>query len=308
MYTKQRTDNMQKHFISKIAAAMMSAAMLFSATATAFAEPVEDPHGYAPKGAAAEAIADGYVGDTDNSGVVDVSDATRIQLHLSPKSDANVLSGLPLQLADVNRDGTVDVTDATMIQLYSAGNKDKAGKTGAIYLDNNPTDALKVKFRSNLFPEVTRTYSTDTKQLTVTYKVNISDYLMLNSQWRLYFDQTKLRLNKASNPKPFPVCSAGAVVNIEPYLTSEGYATANASDLYGYEMTDEDGKPVDYVTLTFDVADGATGTAYVYFDLYESSFLDLDNKRKDFKFYADSEPIPELAYLKDCHYTEVTAK
>ena len=285
---------MKKHFIRKTAAAIMSAAVLFSVTAvpTVFAEPVDMQHiihnetlfTIEVTDEMLDTIADGFIGDTDGSRVVDVSDATRIQLHISPQSAANVLTGMPLRLADVNDDGRVDVTDATMVQLYSAG----------------------VKCGSNLFPEVIRTFSPDKKQVTVTYKVKISEYKMENTEWHVFFDRTKLRLDGATNKKPFPICPGNAMVNLTPRLTDLGLAVGNATDLNGYYMDEEDGSPTVYATFTFDVKDGASGTAYVYFELCSSVFL--DENMDEHRFCINNEFMPDMAYLKDRHTTEVTAK
>ena len=54
------------------------------------------------------------VGDTDGNGVVDISDATLLQMHIADGS------GLILQRDDTNRDGSVDISDATYIQMYVA--------------------------------------------------------------------------------------------------------------------------------------------------------------------------------------------
>lgn len=302
---------MKKHIIRKAAAAIMSVAALFSATAvpTVFAEPVElQIHDSKEMD---DMIPDGFIGDTDGSRVVDVSDATRIQLHISPQSAANVLTGMPLRLADVNDDGRVDVTDATMVQLYSAGENDKAGKTGMAYLDDEPADGLRVKVGSNLFPAVTRTFSADKKQVTVTFKVNISEYQMINTQWNLLFDHTKLHYDEASNKQMFPMCMGGSVVNDTPEKTEAGYIIGNASNIYGYYMDEEDGSPTVYTTFTFDVIDGASGTAYVYFELVVSQFLEKNaDPETGFRplFIDWCNVLPELAYLKDRHTTEVTAK
>lgn len=57
------------------------------------------------------------VGDVNNDGVVDVNDATYVQMYAADMiefSDEQKLAG------DVNRDGVVDVNDATYIQMYAA--------------------------------------------------------------------------------------------------------------------------------------------------------------------------------------------
>ena len=50
----------------------------------------------------------------DGNGVVDVTDATLVQLHAALMI---TLEGDDLAAADVNGDGVADVTDATLIQM-----------------------------------------------------------------------------------------------------------------------------------------------------------------------------------------------
>lgn len=60
---------------------------------------------------------DVLIGDVDGSGVVDISDATLIQMFIA---QAEPLEGDKFYIADVSNDGVVDVTDATQIQMYMA--------------------------------------------------------------------------------------------------------------------------------------------------------------------------------------------
>ena len=61
--------------------------------------------------------ADSLPGDANLDGIVDITDATYVQmaaaqlLTLQPQGAVN---------ADLNNDGTVDITDATLIQLLAA--------------------------------------------------------------------------------------------------------------------------------------------------------------------------------------------
>jgi hypothetical protein len=101
------------------------------------------------------------------------------------------------------------------------------------------------------------------------------------------------------------------MVNLTPRLTDLGLAVGNATDLNGYYMDEEDGSPTVYTTFTFDVIDGASGTAYVYFELVVSQFLEKNaDPETGFRplFIDWCNVLPELAYLKDRHTTEVTAK
>ena len=58
------------------------------------------------------------VGDASGDGVVDVTDATYIQMYAAGLRE---LTAEQLKAADTNGDGVVDVTDVTYIQMYAAG-------------------------------------------------------------------------------------------------------------------------------------------------------------------------------------------
>lgn len=58
------------------------------------------------------------LGDVNNDGVVDVTDATMVQMHAGSIRE---LSGDDFLYADVNHDNVVDITDATYIQMLAAG-------------------------------------------------------------------------------------------------------------------------------------------------------------------------------------------
>ncbi len=81
-------------------------------------------------------------GDVNFDGIVDIEDATLVQLHSAASEDSKLrLSGLALFLADVNNDGLVDVTDATYIQLYATDSQKDLKRTGTPYVVPVPTTA-----------------------------------------------------------------------------------------------------------------------------------------------------------------------
>ncbi len=63
-------------------------------------------------------IAPQIYGDLDNDNVVDITDATVIQMYLAKKATIHTKH---LEAADVNQDSKITVLDATMIQMYLAG-------------------------------------------------------------------------------------------------------------------------------------------------------------------------------------------
>ena len=81
-------------------------------------------------------------GDVNFDGIVDIEDATLVQLHSAVnESDKRSLKGLALFLADVNNDGLVDITDATYIQLYANDSQKDLKRTGTPYVVPVPTTA-----------------------------------------------------------------------------------------------------------------------------------------------------------------------
>ena len=58
-----------------------------------------------------------YIGDTDNSGEVNILDATHLQKHLA----ALINTELDKETANANGDSSIDITDANCIQRYLAG-------------------------------------------------------------------------------------------------------------------------------------------------------------------------------------------
>ncbi|MBQ1839187.1 MAG: dockerin type I repeat-containing protein, partial [Ruminococcus sp.] len=67
------------------------------------------------------------VGDADQSGSINIVDATEIQKHIA---EMITLSGKALKAADANGDGAVNIKDVTAIQYYAAGNTSQAGNCG----------------------------------------------------------------------------------------------------------------------------------------------------------------------------------
>lgn len=72
-----------------------------------------DKNSYAYQFASANGINCEFIGDTDNDGVISISDATLIQLHLSKLAE---LDNSSLLKADTDKDGKVNIMDVTRIQ------------------------------------------------------------------------------------------------------------------------------------------------------------------------------------------------
>ncbi len=131
------------------------------------------------------------------------------------------------------------------------------------------TKELKVTATSNLFPTAQTTFNEDYSQVTVTYLIN-SEKDMLNCEWALSYDTEKLKFNEEANLNAtgkgynfMPQVSVHGIFN--PYI--EGYPNlilGNATNLGLYPLSDN-GKPVTFVTATFDII--GTGEANIHLDV-----------------------------------------
>ena len=100
-------------------------------------------------------------GDVNFDGIVDIEDATLVQLHSAVnESDKRSLKGLALFLADVNNDGLVDITDATYIQLYANDSQKDLKRTGTPYVVPVPTTAAPTTEKSSTAAPTTQAPTT----------------------------------------------------------------------------------------------------------------------------------------------------
>lgn len=115
-------------------------------------------------------------------------------------------------------------------------------------------DKITINATSNFFPEVSKTYSKDEKQVTVSYKLS-SSINLVNSEWVLSYDTAKLSFDKANISNVMPNVS-NAVIN----EGTKGSIKGNFTNLSSVNFN----KETEFVTVTFNVI--GTGSADV--DLY----------------------------------------
>lgn len=141
-----------------------------------------------------------------------------------------------------------------------------------------PTTAssLKVNATSNLFPAVSKTYSESEKKVTVSYKLS-SSIDLVNSEWTLTYDTSKLAFNSSNYRQLMPNVSS-PVIN----ENTKGRIVGNFSTISYADFTNES----DFVTITFDVI--GTGTTDV--DLFVN-ILGIA--------YDGADDSPVIAYLVD---------
>ena len=171
-------------------------------------------------------------GDVNCDGIVDITDATLVQLHIVGKEKLQ-LKGIHAFLADVDNSGGIDITDATFIQLYSNNSHRELKKTGMPFVVPEPAPtqpttqkptqpttqkptqpatqpttqkttqpatqpsgkSLTVKATSNIFPEASTTFNPVTNQLTVTWWINITADKMVNTQFAVSYDKNVLEFD-----------------------------------------------------------------------------------------------------------------
>lgn len=138
------------------------------------------------------------------------------------------------------------------------------------------SSSLKVNATSNFFPAVSKTYSESEKQVTVSYKLS-SSIDLVNSEWTLTYDTSKLAFNSSNYKQLMPNVSS-PIIN----ENTKGKIKGNFSTLSYVDFTSES----DFVTITFDVI--GTGSADV--DL----FVNILGVAYD---GADNSPV--IAYIVD---------
>ena len=167
--------------------------------------------------------------------------------------------------------------------------------------------------KSNVFPQATTTFNAGTKRITVTYWVNISPDRLINTQFKLTYDKSKLEYDDTGaginqvydEDDPTEVSDylimrftkgEGTVINLKPTDVVGGGIRGNASKDKGFKATDN-GSRVAYVTVTFKPKAGASGHTTVNLDV-EILQLGTGNPEDDFYVIKDSKLIrPDVSFL-----------
>ena len=127
--------------------------------------------------------------------------------------------------------------------------KSQSGFTNLSYTTNTKfgsgqaKPAITVKATSNIFPSAERLLSTDSSTVTVAYKLG-SYYNLINAQWELTYDSSKLRFNQANLNKLQPNLS-GTKAQENSVGTIKGNFTNTNTVNFRAEK--------DFVIVTFDV-------------------------------------------------------
>ena len=137
---------------------------------------------------------------------------------------------------------------------------------------------LTVNATSNIAPQVSETFSNGEKQITVTWWIQITADNMVNAQFSLSYDKSKLEVDMT--PGVNAVFDAetgeqdenflilrfadrnGTVVNLAPQSMPNGGIKGNVSDVSGFKMN-RNGYKVPFVSVTFKPKAGASGETTV---------------------------------------------
>lgn len=142
-----------------------------------------------------------------------------------------------------------------------------------------PTTAassLTVNATSNFFPSVSKTYSSSEKQVTVSYKLS-SAMKLINSEWELKYDTSKLSFNSANIGNLMPNVSS-AVIN----ENTKGKIKGNFTTLSLVDFSNES----DFVSITFDVIGKGTADVDLYVNILGVAYKNLGS-------------TPTIAYVVD---------
>ncbi len=136
---------------------------------------------------------------------------------------------------------------------------------------------LTVNATSNFFPSVSKTYSESDNRITVSYKLS-SAMQLVNSEWQLSYDTSKLSFNKADLGKLMPNVSS-AVIN----ESTKGVIKGNFSVPSLVDFKNES----DFVTITFDVIGKGEADVDLFVNILGIGYKNIN------------EFSPEIAYLVD---------
>lgn len=118
-----------------------------------------------------------------------------------------------------------------------------------------PTDKLNINVKSNVFTNVSKSLDKNTKKVTFTFKLT-SNMLVENAQWKMTFDNSKLKYSSENNSTRVMPKVKGAQVNCTGNTI---YGCFSDADMFNF-MSNRT-----FVSVSFDVI--GTGTADVNFDL-----------------------------------------
>lgn len=147
-------------------------------------------------------------------------------------------------------------------------------------------NTLTINADSNIFPYASQTFDVEEGTVTVSYKLD-STMDVVNAQWKLTYDNTKLQFNSANNVSNNVQTITPVVGSQLVYKNSDGYIKGNFTNLNMYTFNDDD-----FVSVTFDII--GEGTADVYLDLeilsvgyIDDNFLTVDREIVDYSALLD---------------------
>lgn len=160
------------------------------------------------------------------------------------------------------------VKNSSKVNLSSTSGFTSNSISGAASVGNGSGEAvtvMKVNATSNFFPSGSGEVKEGTDKVTVTYKLS-STMELINSQWELIYDPTKLSL--ATSLRNLMPNATGFTAN----ETTKGTVKGNFSDLARVDFSDE----AAFVSATFDVI--GTGSTTVNLNVKTLGIATADNR------------------------------
>ena len=152
---------------------------------------------------------------------------------------------------------------------------------------SEPTDKLNVNVKSNVFTNASKALDKNTKKVTVTFKLT-SSMLVENAQWKMTFDNSKLRYSSENNSSRVMPNVKGSLVN---NVGNTVYGCFSDTDMFDFKSNKT------FVNVTFDVI--GTGNADVNFDLQILGVGYQDSKGKTIdKSIVDNSKLLNISSVK----------
>lgn len=135
---------------------------------------------------------------------------------------------------------------------------------------------LTVNATSNFFPAASKTYSSSDKQVTVSYRLS-SSMKLINSEWELIYDTSKLSFDSANVGDLMPNVSSSVI-----YESTKGKIKGNFSTLSLVNFSDES----DFVSITFDIIGNGTADVDLFVNILGIAYKNIGSS-------------PVIAYVVD---------
>lgn len=166
-----------------------------------------------------------------------------------------------------------------------------------------PADTLTVNATSNVFPSASQTVDAQEETVTVSFKLS-STMKILNGQWTLNYDNTKLQFNTANNVANnvqtiMPVVGSDLV-----YRTNTNYIKGNFSNLNLFTFN----KNSEFVTVTFNVIGTGNAKVDLQLEYLGAGYVDNSTGEVQDADYVNNGVIVDITKITGFENAAITTK